>query len=110
MPCDRVSGVDPRVRRKQVEDALARLQQYLANGAVQVVVGQQGSVAFRGWTELDRNQITDLCAFRALRIIGSAPLRTALARAEALAGRKVDIAAIGRGVHSHDGGKTWSIH
>lgn len=60
--------------------------------------------------QLDRSKVTDLCAFRALRILGSAPLRTALARAEALAGRKADMAVIGRGVHSHDGGKTWSTH
>jgi hypothetical protein len=38
---------------------------------------------------------------------GSALAKQAIARAEQLAGRTVDRAALTAGHHSHDGGKTW---
>ena len=47
---------------------------------------------------------------RRLSAKGSESLRRAVARAEALAGRKADARAIASGVHSHDGGRTWDKH
>jgi hypothetical protein len=41
---------------------------------------------------------------------GSAMAKTAIARAEALAGRSVNRQAVAQGHHSHDGGATWHQH
>ena len=90
------------------QSALARLGAALANGSVTVIIGAQGGIAFKGWT--DTRGVSDLCAYRALTAANSAPLRRALARAEAMTGRKVNQAAISQGMHSHDGGKTWGTH
>jgi hypothetical protein len=59
-------------------------------------------------SDLGRNGISDACAYRKLLASGSPALRAALAKAEAMAGRKVDPQAIASGVHSHDGGRTWN--
>lgn len=85
--------------------AMQRLEAALAAGTVAVAVSGKGGVAFRGWT--DREDISDVCAYRALTASNSPALRRALARAEVIAGRKVDAQVVATGVHSHDGGKTW---
>jgi hypothetical protein len=90
--------------------ALVKLEAALALGAVSVVVGAQGSVAFKGWQAEERGGLSDLCAYRRLAGSNSPALRRAVARAEALAGRKVDAHAVAHGHHSHDGGQTWSKH
>ncbi len=107
MPCDfkLPKGMTQPQRKKQVEDAIARLDKALAIGTVKVRVGSNGAVAFAG--EWDRVGLSDTCAFRKLQAQGSPALRSALARAEALAGRQVDARAVAAGVHSHDGGSTW---
>lgn len=91
-------------------NALARLERALelknATG-VSVVIGANGAVAFRGWSDAERGGIADTCAYRALSAINSPALRRAVARAEALYGRKVNPQAIASGVHSHDGGNTF---
>lgn len=102
-------GEESRKRRaREIETALERLERYLSAGTVKVVVGPTGAVAFKGWN--DRDEIMDACAFRRLTAKGSSALRMALARAEAMAGRKMDPRAVNAGVHSHDGGKTWGSH
>lgn len=107
MPCDTVARLTP-AQIKAQENAQAVLARKLAAGQVSVVVSPQGAVAFRGWIAEERAGLTDLCAYRKLSASNSPELRRALARAEALAGRKVDQRLINAGVHSHDGGHTFN--
>lgn len=109
MPCDTIREPEetPEDRKRTIMETVARLEAGLSSGQVKVKVGPSGGVAFAGWPQSTRNGVTDLCAFRRLQSMNSAPLRMALARAEALAGRKADPRAIASGLHSHDGGSTW---
>ncbi len=109
MPCDSYFrlGETPAIQKKRVATALEKLEAALAAGSVKVKVGQNGALTFTGWSGKNRDGISDLCAYRKLSAKGSAPLRSALARAEVTAGRKVDERVVASGVHSHDGGKTW---
>ena len=107
MPCMTQPNLTTAQKADQ-QSALARLGAALASGAVTVVIGQSGGIAFKGWT--DNRGVSDLCAYRALTAANSAPLRRALARAEAMTGRKVNAQALAAGMHSHDGGKTWGTH
>lgn len=108
MPCDTVKNVEPIVRRKQIDVALERLEKFLAEGKVTVKVGQNGAIVFDGWGKESRNFVTDVCAYRMLTTRSSWELRKAVAKAESVAGRKVSMAAVGSGIHSHDGGKSWN--
>src|SRR3990167_319900 len=104
MPC--MTQPDLTVQRKlDMQNAIARLDQMLDAGIVKVVVGATGAIAFKGlWRS---NGVSDLCAYRALIASNSPALRRAVMRAEALAGRGVNVQAITAGTHSHDGGATW---
>lgn len=104
MPCMNQTNETP-ARRSEVADAVKRLEQALAAGTVKLRVGAQGGIAFTGW--LDNRGVSDLCAYRALAAANSPALRKAQARAEAMAGRKIEARTIAAGVHSHDGGHTW---
>ena len=95
-------------REAEVKAALRRLETYLLSGKVQVGIAQNGAIVFKGWTDSD--DITDTCAYRSLSHEGSWALRQAVARAEAMSGRKVNAMAVAAGHHSHDGGKTWGSH
>lgn len=106
MPCVPINPTPERLAR--VRTALQRLESALAAGTVQAVIGAQGALAFKGWQ--DNDGVSDLCAYRRLLASNSPALRKALARAEAMAGRKVDQGAIAQGTHSHDGGMSWSNH
>lgn len=88
--------------------ALARLEAALSMGAANVVIGRNGAVAFTGWG--DRAGYSDVCAYRRLASQNSPELRRAVARAEAVAGRKIDARAVAAGMHSHDNGATWGTH
>ncbi len=107
MPCMTQENLTVTQKADQ-QSALARLGAALAAGTVTVVIGATGGIAFRGWK--DNRGVSDLCAYRALTAANSAPLRRALARAEAMSGRKLDARAVSAGVHSHDGGRTFSTH
>lgn len=109
MPCDTFIrlGETPAIQKKRVQSALERLEAALSSGAVKVKVGANGALTFTGWSGKDRDGISDLCAYRKLSTKGSPSLRSAIARAEVTAGRKIDERVIASGVHSHDGGKTW---
>lgn len=109
MPCDSTprnpeQTIQERIR--EAERALKRLEAKLASNLVKVTIGPTGAVAFSGWT--DRDGISDVCAYRSLTATGSSALRMAVARAEAMQGRKVDPRAVAAGVHSHDFGQTWN--
>ena len=107
MACDTVRSVGQSLaaREAEVKGALRRLEQALAAGQARVVVGPTGAVAFQAWA--DRAGLSDACAYRVLTVEGSWILRQAVARAEAMGGRKVNTQAVAAGHHSHDGGRTW---
>ena len=109
MPCD--TRLKPRQtiteRKAEVAAVVARLSALLTAGTVKPVIGPQGAIAFQGLTDEQRDGVTDACAYRRLMATGSATAKAAIARAEQLAGRSVDRAALAHGHHSHDGGQTW---
>lgn len=99
----------PAQRLAEVTAAAKALQQKLLQGTVTVTIGRTtGALALQGWTEEERAGISDACIYRLLAQTWE--MRQAVARAEALAGRKLDQQAVLSGVHSHDGGVTWSKH
>jgi hypothetical protein len=112
MPCD--TRLKPRQtiseRAAEVRQATERLAAALAAGRVKVKIGPQGAIAFEGWDTNSRDGITDACAYRRIMATGNAMARLAIQRAEQLAGRSVDRAVVGHGIHSHDGGHTWHSH
>ena len=92
----------------EVESALKKLEQALAAGLVAVKVAPNGVLQFASWSDADRRGLTDACTYRALTTQGSWAFRQAVARAETLAGRKVDQGAMAAGTHTHTNGLTWS--
>lgn len=106
MPCE--AKAVTQAEKLGQQRALDRLEKAIGNGTVQVVIGAQGSVSFRNWA--DNAGLADLCAYRRLTASNSPELRRALMRAEAMAGRKLNVNAVSAGVHSHDGGRTWGTH
>jgi hypothetical protein len=94
-------------RKEEVRAAVDRLQKALVSGQVKAIVGANGGVAFSGLSDADRDGVTDACAYRRLLVQGSALAKAKLAQAEQMAGRSINKQAIGQGLHSHDGGKTW---
>lgn len=109
MACDTqtIPGQTFTQRKEQVRDAIAKLGAALISGQVKAVVGPTGAVAFPGWTAGRDARITDACGLRLTMATGSALAKQAIAKAELLAGRTVDRAALTAGIHSHDSGKTW---
>lgn len=109
MPCDTIRR--PRQteadRQREVQDALKRLESQLASGAVAVGVSPEGAIVFRGWE--DRDGVTDACAYLTLASEGSWEMQQAIATAEMMSGNKVNADAVASGLHSHDGGKTWTV-
>lgn len=112
MPCDtiRKPNETKEQRIQRVMTALRRLEVGLTSLKVSVAISPTGAVAFKGWTQEDRDSVTDVCAYRALSNMRSAALAKAVRTAELVYGRKVDAAQVMAGVHSHDGGRTWGSH
>jgi hypothetical protein len=92
-------------RKKQVAESVRKLELALGAGTVKVVVGPTGAIVFAGWVA-NREDVSDVCAYKALTAAKSWELRQAIARAEAISGKKVNERAINAGHHSHDG-ITW---
>jgi hypothetical protein len=107
MPCITQPTLTEQQRQSQ-RDALKRLQDALGAGVVQIVVGRGGSIALKGWRDEDRSGVSDLCAYRALS--NTPEMRRALLKAEAMSGNRMDPRAMASGLHSHDGGASWSRH
>jgi len=109
MPCD--TRLKPRQtikqRAEEVRRAVAALSAGLVAGRIKAKVGPQGAIAFDGFTDVERDGVTDSCAYRRLMVSGSPLAKAAIAKAEQLAGRSVDRRVLAAGVHSHDGGKTF---
>ena len=94
-------------RMSEVKAALSRLERYLQSGSVRVTIAPNGAVAFEGWK--DRDGLSDVCTYRTLTAENSWALRQAVARAEAMQGRRVNPTAVAAGWHTHDG-KSWAKH
>ncbi len=109
MPCDTRlrEGQSLVARMAEVKSTLAKLERALTAGTVRVSIGPNGAVAFSGWSTQDRTDVSDVCAYRTLTAANSWALRQAVAKAEAMSGRKVNAQAVAAGVHSHDGGGSW---
>lgn len=107
MPCITQPNLTPIQKAKQ-RSAIERLAQAITAGTISIIVGRAGGIAFKGWSEADREGVSDLCAYR---LIANEPgVRRALLRAEAMSGNRMDPRAIASGMHSHDDGATWSRH
>jgi hypothetical protein len=107
MACTTQTGLTAAAKAAQ-QSALERLKLALGSGLAKVVIGRNGGLAIAGWLATEREGISDACAYRALA--NSPEMRRAVMRAESMAGRKVSLAAMLGGVHSHDGGQTWDKH
>lgn len=110
MPCDTIRRRKDQTlqqRAEEVRAAVTRLEKLLASRKVRPVVGPQGAITFEGWTEQERDGITDACAYRRIMASGTALARHDITRAEQLAGRTVDRRVLASGTHSHDGGRSW---
>lgn len=112
MPCDtsRKRGQTIQERAAEVRKIVDNLGRALASGTVTVKIGPQGAPVFIGLTPQERDDVTDVCAYRRLMISGSSAAKLAIARAEIMAGRKINPLAVAQGVHSHDGGASWHNH
>ena len=117
MPCDTVSRQNETVtaRTNRISNAVKRLEDYIARGKLRLVVDRAtGAVAFAGLTDEElraaKDGLLDSCVLRKLTVSNSFAFRTALAKAEATAGRMTNMKAVAAGVHSHDGGKTFGGH
>lgn len=109
MPCDTRLKFRQTIKQRseEVRSAAAKLSTGLSNGSIKAKVSPKGGVTFIGFTDADRDGITDACAYRRIMVSGSSLARAALARAEQMAGRTVDRQVLASGHHSHDGGETW---
>lgn len=110
MACDTMRKPNQTIvqRATEVETALRKLKADLLTGRVQVKIAPNGAIAFAGAGVT--GDLTDACAYRILSFQNSGELRSAIARAEAQSGRKVNPRAIAAGHHSHNGGNTWDKH
>lgn len=110
MPCDSRPFTARQTlteRKLQVVESVAKLARELANGRVKAKVGPQGAITFQGWSDAERNGVTDNCAYRRIMATGSTQAKLAIMKAEQAAGRSVNRQAVAQGHHSHDGGTTW---
>ena len=112
MPCDSLvrQGETEQDQKKRIKASIESLEKKLQSKAVTVDIGPQGAIVFKDWSQTDRNGVTDICAYRMLTARVSWGLKQAVMAAEARTGRKVNQSAVLAGLHSHDGGKTWSKH
>lgn len=97
-------------RTREIQKATANIARMIAAQKVKIKVGPQGAVTFLGVPSDVRDGMSDSCVFAGLSRFGSQAFKNAVARAEQMAGVKVDPAAIEAGIHSHDGGATWGSH
>lgn len=111
MPCDTRLKPNQTIKQRadEVRAVVERASKLLVSGKAKAIISTQGAIAFDGLTATDRDGVTDNCLYRRLMSTGSALARQQIARAEALAGRKVDRAVVNQGWHTHDG-KTWHTH
>lgn len=109
MPCNYVRSATQTQadRDREIRKALEALEAQLLAGTTNVVIGDNGALAFVGSWDRDRLGVTDVCAYNALVHQNSWALQQAIANAEAISGRQINPTMIASGVHSHDGGRSW---
>lgn len=110
MPCDTRLKPSQTIqqRAEEVRKVVYDVNSLISAGKIKPIVDKAtGAIAFQGIDEAIRDGVTDGCIYRRLLVTGSSLTKAALARAEQLAGRPVNKQAVGQGVHSHDGGRTW---
>lgn len=112
MACDTIRKPQQTLaqRREEIRKRLAQVDKLLASKRVTAKVGPQGAITFIGLSDTDRDGMTDACIYRQIARTGSVMAREAIKRAEMLAGKAVQPAALHAGIHSHDGGASWSSH
>jgi len=105
MPCDRrlKKGQSIQERATEIKKVVETVSRKLTAGTIKAIVGKDGGIAFQGLSEGERDGVTDACMYRRVMATGSSLAKSAIARAEAMAGRSVDKVAVGRGLHTHDG-------
>ena len=110
MPCDymRPREMTLAERMAEIDEALADLEQGLASGLVQVIISDEGAVCFSGFEDEQRRHVEDSCAYRRLTERDSWELEVAVQEAQKASGNAASLQTIGSGLHSHDGGATWS--
>jgi hypothetical protein len=94
-------------RKEEVKKVIDLVAQEIVAGRVKPKVGPQGAITFEGLSPSMTRGVSDACVYRRIMSNGSAMARQQIARAEQLAGRRVDQKAVAGGAHSHDGGRTW---
>lgn len=95
-------------RKLEVKKVIYDINSLIATGKVKPVVDRKtGAIAFQGFDENLRDDVTDACVYRQLMISGSSLTKAKIAQAEAMAGRTVNKEAVAAGIHSHDGGRTF---
>ena len=100
----------PEERRDEVRKTIEKVARGIVDGKYKVVIGPQGAVAFSGVPASERNDVSDACVYRNIMSTGSAMARQLIARAEQLAGRRVDQKALAGGHHGHfdsNGNVSW---
>lgn len=98
-------------RKQQVKEIIAFTDELIRKRKVGIVVDKRtGAIAFTGMTPQERGNVSDACTYRLIMATGTASAKQAIARAELLAGRGVNKQALAAGIHSHDGGASWSSH
>ena len=100
----------PAERKAEIAKTVEKFARGLAGGTVKVVIGPKGEVAFTGIPAVERNNVSDSCVYRAIMSTGFALARQQIARAEQLAGRRVDQKALAGGHHGHfdsNGNVSW---
>ncbi len=102
MPCDTVVPVQDFI------DAVRELEDKLGGDVDVKVDPASGAVALSGWENESRRGVTDVCAINRMMVDNSMAWQQALAQAETIAGRQMDMTVLAAGVHSHDGGATWN--
>ena len=112
MPCDtRLQENETKKQRTAaVSAAMAEIRAAIAAREARAVVSKEGAVALMFGATVNRARMTDACIYRKLAQENSWEFRQMIAKAEALAGRRVNIQAVDSGLHSHDGGRTWGRH
>jgi hypothetical protein len=109
MPCD--TRLKPRQtiseRAKEIREAGKKIDELLTKGKVDVVIGEDGAVAFNKIPDDVRDGMTDACIYRAIMSRGGFAAKQAIVKAEQRSGRSINKQTVAQGVHSHDGGRTW---
>jgi hypothetical protein len=91
-------------RVTEVKKAATAIDKLIAGRNVKVIV-RNGAIAFDGIPDATRDGLTDACIYRRIMSTGSYAAKQAIAAAG-----PVSKQALAAGIHSHDGGASWSHH